>query len=126
MEKEIVKNIRLAGKEPVDVEMRELTWGDEEDLTMQVKEKKINAGLGKEETHYDLVRLQRLKLIRAIVSHKVSEAELLDTPRKDVLRLMRAFSKLNDISDAEKSGSSGTGMGGEPAGGADKKQSPQK
>jgi len=53
MEKEIVKNIRLAGKEPVDVEMRELTWGDEEDLTMQVKEKKINAGLGKEETHYE-------------------------------------------------------------------------
>ena len=125
MEKEIVKNIRLAGKEPVDVELTELTWGDEEDLTMQVKEKKINAKTATEEVVYNLVRLQRLKLIRGITSHKVSEDELLSTPRKDVLRLARAFSKLNDVGDAEKSGPSEVGLEGEPAGGDEKEQSPE-
>ena len=125
MEKEIVKNIRIADGEPVDIEMRELLWEDEEEITALVKEKKINAKTGEEDIVFDVMRMQRLKYIRSICNRKVTEKELLATPRKDVMRLQRAFGKLNDIGDAEKSGPSETGLGGEPTGGAEKEQSPQ-
>lgn len=112
MEKEIVRNVRLGGKEPVDLEIRELTWGDEEEVTEKAKEKKINPASGEEETSFNLIRLQRLKLVKSIKNREVTEEELKNTPRKDVLRIIRAYNKLNELGDAEKSGPSEDGLGG--------------
>jgi len=112
MEKEIVRNVRIGGKEPVDLEIGEFTWGDEEEVTEKAKEKKINPATGEKETSFNLIRLQRLKLVKSIKNREVTEEELKNTPRKDVLRIIRAYNKLNELGDAEKSSPSEDGLGG--------------
>jgi hypothetical protein len=111
----IVKAIRIAGKEPKDVEIGELTWGDEEDLTKEVSSRKINVGTGNEETIFDLVRLQRLKIIKSIKNMKISEEEFRQTPRRDVIRINKAYRSLNEISEDEKSSPSEDAVEGNTA-----------
>lgn len=103
MNKLIVKAVRIANNSPKDLEIGELTWGDEEDLTREVQKKVINVGKGTEDVEFDLVRLQRLKVIRSIKNIKITEEEFRATPRKDIIRINRAYRELNEVSDEEKS-----------------------
>ncbi len=98
-------NIRIGGREPINLVIGELTWKDEEEITELSKEKHIDIKLAQEVVDFNPIKARRYRFIRSIKSHKVSEDDFLNTPKIDVKRIVKAYDELNELGLSEKRGS---------------------
>lgn len=111
---ETVKNVRIAGREPVDLTIGELSWKDEEEITNLIKKKVLNQRTGNFDVEYDLMKRRRLNLLRSIKKPEgITEADLLATNKRDVLRISNAYDRLNEITVDEKRSSDEDDNGGQ-------------
>lgn len=101
MEK-VVENVRVGGKEPRSVTVRELTNEEDERCVRNSLKEVTNPVTGQKDKIIDTITVRKQCIITAC---GLSEEEYNKTPRKDAMRLSNAFSELNDLSDDEKRGS---------------------
>lgn len=97
-----LEKIRIGNKEPVDLIIGEITWGDEEEITELGKEKKMDLKRAEEVISFNPVRMRRLRFIRSIKNIKVSEEDFLKTPKIDVKKIVSAYDILNELNEEEK------------------------